>query len=166
MDQPAPPLNTPETSTGSAADVDATTITAPPTVQVWGIYVLLDLFPPVVSCDFCHPKSGFSRSVCLHLLGVRELSWKKTSVLYMFYAWFRALVGFASHMSPYQTNCPLYGSSWTFAESYVGLCLVGVVLTVSFHRVVTSVAPMMRWLMLSWQMFYLSSVVNFLVQHP
>ena len=34
MDQPAPPLNTPATSTGSAADVDVTTITAPPTVQV------------------------------------------------------------------------------------------------------------------------------------
>ena len=34
MDQPAPPLNTPATSTGSAADVNVTTITAPPTVQV------------------------------------------------------------------------------------------------------------------------------------
>ena len=166
MDQPAPLLNTPATSSGSAADVDVTTITAPPTVQVWRIYVLLDLFFPVVSSEFCHPKGGFSRSVWLQLSGVCELSWKMSSVLYMFYAWSGALLGFASHMSRCQTNCPLYGSSWTSVESYVGLYLVGEVLTVSFNRVVPSVAPMMRCLMLKWQMFYLSSVLSFLVQHP
>ena len=75
-------------------------------------------------------------------------------------------LGFASHMSRYQTNCPLYGSSWTFAESYVGLYLLGEVLTVSSNRVVTPAAPMIRCLMLTWQMFYLSSVLSLLVQHP
>ena len=34
-------------------------------------FIFLD---PVVSCEYCHPKGGFSRSVCLQLLGVRELS--------------------------------------------------------------------------------------------
>ena len=77
-------MNTLATSAGSAADVDVTKITAPPTVQVWCIYVLLDLFFPVVSCDFCQPKGGFSRSVCLQFLGVRELSWKISSVVYNF----------------------------------------------------------------------------------
>ena len=84
----------------------------------------------------------------------------------MFYARSGALLGFASHMSRYQTDCPLYGSSWTFVESYVDLYLVGDVLTISFNRVVTSVAPMLRCLMLTWQMFYLRSVLSLLVQRP
>ena len=74
--------------------------------------------------------------------------------MYMFYAWSGALFGFASHMSRCQTNCPLYGSSWNFVEPNVGLNLVGAVLTVSFQRVLTCVAPMMRWLMLTLQIFY------------
>ena len=100
-------MNTPATCTGSAADVDVTKITAPPTVQVWCIYVLLDLFFPVVSCEFCQPKGGFSRSVCLQFLGVRELSWKISSVVYNFQPWSGGLFDFASHIFLYQTNCPI-----------------------------------------------------------
>ena len=80
-------MNTPATSTVSAAHFDVTTTTAPPTVQFWFIYVLLDLFFPVVSFEFCHPKGGFSRSVCFQFLGVRELSRKISSVVYRLYPW-------------------------------------------------------------------------------